>query len=284
MASKEIKVNVTDATADKKIGTQWRNGSTLVTLTPDDTKSTEGTKSTGMWRSEPSGSEINSSGGSKEHARYKWDKEDTLDLMVVGFTEGDSTKTIPPQTVLTLKNFDKLVGQSGTGVFFFRRTSYAVTWEIVGRPPKEEESPGRTLVVGRGKTTTSTRSTVPDIGTPETMGPKAWNPDYPTLLQDALKNFPELRGQFADIFIERIGINPDPGSEATAMGLTPGGVKAVRDLLAPGGTLRILQNPIGGATFDSLEKDIGGLISTDFTITKQPERVPDGLLVTATKK
>ena len=68
------------------------------------------------------------------------------------------------------------------------------------------------------------------------------------------------------------------------MGLTPGGVKAVRDLLGPGGTLRILQNPTGGATFDSLEKDIRGLISTDFTITKEPERVPDGLLVTATKK
>jgi hypothetical protein len=157
------------------------------------------------------------------------------------------------------------------------------TWEIVGKLPKEEESPGRTLVVGRGKTTTSTRSTVPDIGTPETMGPKTWNPDYPTLLQDALKNYPELRGQFADIFIERIGINPNPGSEATAMGLTPGGVKAVRDLLGPGGTLRILQNPIGGAKVDPLKKDIRDLISTDFTITKE-EQVPDGLLVTATKK
>jgi len=33
------------------------------------------------------------------------------------------------------------VGQSGTGFFFFRRTSYAVTWEIVGKPPKEQESP-----------------------------------------------------------------------------------------------------------------------------------------------
>jgi hypothetical protein len=60
---------------------------TLVTLTPDDTKSTGDKKSTGMWRSEPNGSEIDSSGGSKEHARYEWDKQDTLDLMVVGFTE-----------------------------------------------------------------------------------------------------------------------------------------------------------------------------------------------------
>jgi hypothetical protein len=86
MASKEITVKVTDATPDKEIGNQWRNGSTLVTLTPDDTKST------GMWRSEPSGSEIDGSGGTKEHARYEWDKQDTLDLIVVGFTEGDSRK------------------------------------------------------------------------------------------------------------------------------------------------------------------------------------------------
>ena len=284
MASKEIKLEVTDATPDQKIGNQWMNGSTLVTLTPDDTKSTGDKKSIGMWRSEPNGSEINSSGGSKEHARYEWDKQDTLDLMVVGFTEGG--KKIPPQTVLTLKKFDKLVGQSGTGLFFFRRTSYAVTWEIVGEPPKEEESPGKTLVVGRGTTKASTSSKVPNVGIPETMGPRDWKPTYPTLLQNALKKYPDLRGQFADIFIERIGINPnaDAASEDTATGLTPGGVKAARDLLRPGGTLRILQNPGGGETFDSLEKKIRGLISTDFTITKEPERVPDGLLVTATKK
>jgi hypothetical protein len=106
MASKEIQVKVTDATPDKEIGNQWRNGSTLVTLTPDDTKGPGDTKSTGMWRSEPSGSEIDSSGGTKEHARYEWNKQDTLNLIVVGFTAGG--KTIPPQTVLTLKNFDKL--------------------------------------------------------------------------------------------------------------------------------------------------------------------------------
>ena len=278
MASEEITVKVTDATPDKEIGNRWMNGFTLVTLTPDDTKST------GMWRSAPNGSEIDSSGGTKEHARYEWDKQDTLDLMVVGFTEGG--KKIPPQTILTLKNFDKLVGQSGTGLFFFRRTSYAVTWEIVGEPPKEEESPGKTLVVGRGTTKTSTKSKVPDVGTPETMGPSNWKPTYPTLLQNALKKYPDLRGQFADIFIERIGINPDvdPASEGTAIGLTPGGVKAARDLLRSGGTLRILQDPGGGETFDSLEKKISGLISKDFTITKEPERGSDGLLVTATKK
>jgi hypothetical protein len=54
----------------------------------------------------------------------------------------------------------------------------------------------------------------------------------PDASPNALKNFPELRGQFADIFIERIGINPNPDSEATAMGLTSR-VKAVRDLLRP---------------------------------------------------
>jgi hypothetical protein len=67
---------------------------------------------------------------------------------VVGFTEGDSTKKIPPETVLTLKNFDKLMGQSGTGFFFFRRTSYAVTWEIVAptNPKKDEKQAPRTKI------------------------------------------------------------------------------------------------------------------------------------------
>jgi hypothetical protein len=141
--------------------------------------------------------------------------------------------------------------------------------------------PGRSLVVGRGAI--GTRSTVPDVGIPETMGPSAWNPDYPTLLQNALQKYPHLQGQFEDAFIERIGINLNPVSEATTMGLTPGGVKAARDLLRPGGTLRILEKPTGGATFDLLESDIRSLISKDFTITKV-ERHPDGLLVTATKK
>jgi hypothetical protein len=142
------------------------------------------------------------------------------------------------------------------------------------------QAPGRTLVVGRGAT--STRSTIPDVGTPETMGPSTWKPNYPTMLQDALQKFPQLRGQFGDAFIERIGINPKPASEAGAMGLTPGGVKAARDLLRPGGTLRILQNPIGGATLDTLENDIRSMISKDFTITNV-ERHPDGLLITAKK-
>ena len=107
-------------------------------------------------------------------------------------------------------------------------------------------------------------------------------PNYPTMLQDALKKYPELRGQFGDAFIERIGVNPNPAFESGAMGLTPGGVKAARDLLRPGGTLRILQNPIGGATLDTLENDIRSMLSKDFTVT-DVEQHQEGLLVTAVK-
>jgi hypothetical protein len=141
-------------------------------------------------------------------------------------------------------------------------------------------SPGRTLVVGRGANTG--RSTVPDIGSPETLANKSAIPDYPTLLQNAPQKFPQLKGQFEDIFIERIGINPNPPfPEAT--GLTPAGVKAARDLLRPGGTLRLLQNSVGGETLDEIEKNIRSMLSEDFTITKV-ERHPDGLLVTTKKK
>ena len=134
MSSKEIKVKVTDATPDKMIGNQWRNGSTLVTLTPGDTDSK------GVWSTEPLGSVIDSSGGTKEHARYDWNRlKNTLDLIVDGFTDGASKK-IPPLTVLTLNGFKNMVGESGGGLFFWRRTSVAVAWEIVGlKTPDEEE-------------------------------------------------------------------------------------------------------------------------------------------------
>jgi hypothetical protein len=84
------------------------------------------------------------------------------------------------------------------------------------------------------------------------------------------------------LFIERIGINPNPAF-ADATGLTPAGVQAARDLLRPGGTLRILQDSLRGETFDAIEKDIRSVLSQDFTITKVG-RHPDGLLVTAMKK
>lgn len=141
-------------------------------------------------------------------------------------------------------------------------------------------SPKVTLVVGRGRGANTPRSTVPDVGIPETLAHPSVNPDYATLLQDAPQKFPHLRGRYWDIFIERIGINP---SAKGVVGLTPDGVKAARDFLRPKGTLRILQNPLYGQTFEQLEKDIRSMLSDDFTITKV-ERHPDGLLVTAKKK
>ena len=131
-------------------------------------------------------------------------------------------------------------------------------------------------MVGRGANTT--RSTVPDVGSPETLANPSAKPDHPTLLQDAPRKFPKLRGQYDDIFIERIGINPKPALP-DATGLTPGGVEAARDLLGPGGTLRILESASGKESA-AIEKDIRSMLSQDFTITKV-ERHADGLLVTA---
>jgi hypothetical protein len=145
------------------------------------------------------------------------------------------------------------------------------------------QGPGRTLVVGRGEKTP--RSSVPDVGSPETMDVAANRPDWPTRLEHALQRFPQLRGQFGDAFIERIGINPNPPNVPglATTGLTPAGVEAARDLLTPRGTLRILQNAIAGATLDALENDIRSMLSVDLTITNV-ERHPDGLLVTAKRK
>ena len=142
--------------------------------------------------------------------------------------------------------------------------------------------PGRSLVAGRGAKTA--RSSVPDVGSPETMDAVARNqPHWHTRLEDALQKFPQLRGQYEDLFVERMGITPNPVAGLSTTGLTPAGVEAARDLLVPRGTLRILQNSTGGATLDVIENDIRTLLSKDFTITKV-ERHPEGLLVTATKK
>ena len=140
--------------------------------------------------------------------------------------------------------------------------------------------PGRTLVAGRGAK--GARSSVPDVGNPETMDVMASKqPDWHTRLEHALQKFPQLQGQFKDVFLERMGINLNPAGTLTT-GLTPAGVEVARDLLGPGGTLRILQNPPLGATLDSIESDMRSILSKDFTITKV-ERTPEGLLVTATK-
>jgi hypothetical protein len=100
----------------------------------------------------------------------------------------------------------------------------------------------------RGATTG--RSTVPDVGIPKTMAPARFNPDYPVLLRDAVQKYPHLKGQIDDLFVERIGVNPNPPPQIFAMGFTPADARGARDLLQPQGRLRILQNPVRGETLD----------------------------------
>src|SRR5438132_8171133 len=100
----------------------------------------------------------------------------------------------------------------------------------------------RTLVVGRGAL--SPRSSVKDVGQPETMDWRSANkPNYVTRLENALTNYPSLRGEYEDVFVERMGVNPHPPLGVTSTGLTPAGVYVARDLLRPRGMLRILQEP-----------------------------------------
>lgn len=146
---------------------------------------------------------------------------------------------------------------------------------------------GRTLVVGRG--TTSKRSQVPDVGTPETMDfQKSAKAHHQMRLENALQKNPSLRGQFEDVFVERIGINPNnPLAGMSSTGLTPAGVESARDLLQPGGTLRILQSPGTGQTLSEVEGNIRGMLAKDFTNISVSQHREEGtlhLLVTATKR
>jgi hypothetical protein len=155
-----------------------------------------------------------------------------------------------------------------------------------GTPPSGRGT-GRTLVVGRGRS--SPRTTVPDRGTPETMDfQKSTNPDHRMRLENAIAENPTLKGQFDDIFVERMGVSstaPPPGISGT--GLNPSGVGAARELLRPGGTIRILQHPTTGQTMTTLETGTRNMLSSggfgNITVAQHSENGVLHLLVTATK-
>ena len=146
----------------------------------------------------------------------------------------------------------------------------------------------RTLVVGRGAM--SPRSSVKDLGQPETMDWRRANkPDYVTPLEDSLTKYPSLRGQFEDVFVERMGVNAHPPPGVTSTGLTPAGVNAARDLLRPRGMLRILQEPTAGQSLSQLESDLRIMLSSEFIIVNvqqhtDPKSGVVHLLVAARKK
>lgn len=142
-----------------------------------------------------------------------------------------------------------------------------------------------TLVVGRGRL--SSRSSVPDVGTPATMDfSSATQPHYRTRLEDALTNFPELRGAFRNIFLERMGINTRPGTLATT-GVTSAGIAVAHAMLQPGGTLRILQGPRAGQSVQNMGRMIRRILQRQgFTQIRAARHIEAGntlVLVTAIK-
>jgi hypothetical protein len=143
-----------------------------------------------------------------------------------------------------------------------------------------------TLVVGRG--TVSRRSSVPDVGAPLTMdGSSATRPHYHTPLDQALNRYPELRGVFRDVFLERMGINPSPQPGVSTIGVTPAGMRMARDMLRQGGTLRVLQRPNIGQSLQDVEFAIRSMLSPhDFTniqVAIHHEDGADHVLLTATR-
>jgi hypothetical protein len=146
----------------------------------------------------------------------------------------------------------------------------------------------RTLVVGRGAM--SPRSSIKDVGQPETMDWRGANkPTYVTSLENALTKYPFLRGQYEDVFVERMGVNPHPPQAVTSTGLTPAGVNVARDLLRPWGMLRILQEPTAGQSLSQLESDLRALLSSEFIIVNaqqhaDPKSGVVHLLVAARRK
>jgi hypothetical protein len=150
MSAKTTKVKLDDTPPEYKIGNRWMNHSTIVTLTPDKTDAK------GTWSSpEDRGSDINSSSGTP-HAKYEWNRgEHTLELVLEDFTTGDSSKKLPPETVLVLDDFDNLMGTKGGGVFMtsMGKSSYRVTWEVVvglkaSNEEKDDDNPVPQIAMG----------------------------------------------------------------------------------------------------------------------------------------
>jgi hypothetical protein len=143
-----------------------------------------------------------------------------------------------------------------------------------------------TLVDGRGRGTGY--SSVPNVGTPATMDFSSHaRADYPVRLENALATYPELRGAFRDIFIERMGITTKPQAGFGTTGVTPAGIQAARDMLRSGGTLRILQGPRAGQSWQNMGRVIRRMLArqgfTNIRARRHVEAGNDLVLVTATR-
>jgi hypothetical protein len=134
----------------------------------------------------------------------------------------------------------------------------------------------RRLVVGRGRN--SSRSLLRGVGRPQTMDrSRATDPHYLTSLEAALRNFPNLRGQFSDVLLERMGLNPHASPGTLSIGVTPTGMQVARELLQPGGVLRILQNIPSGQDPRTVAQVIRNMLPAGATNIREAFPLLNGL-------
>src|SRR6516162_3808553 len=128
MAGPKMYIQVTDATRDREIGDRWKDGSTVVILTPD------GQDATGHWNTDR-GSDIDSVGGTN-YATYQWRKKEGFLFLETSDHKGMAN------ALLFLKGFKEYKpSSSGNGVFPFRSKNCEVSWMVLfgRRDPAEQE-------------------------------------------------------------------------------------------------------------------------------------------------
>jgi hypothetical protein len=104
---------------NQALGNRWDKGKTEIILLPAENPAS------GKWNSNR-GSDIDSAAGS-DHARYLWNRSgNILAIGTGGFQDQNSTDVL---VVLWRMNNFKL-GQSGNGVFKFRKKEIPIKWEL----------------------------------------------------------------------------------------------------------------------------------------------------------
>jgi hypothetical protein len=127
MAGPKMYLEVTDATQDQVIGDRWKDGTTVVILTPD------GQDATGHWNTDR-GSDIDSAGGTND-ATYQWRKKEGFLLLETSDHKGLA------HALLFLKGFKEYKpNSSGDGIFPFRSRNCEVSWKaLFGRRDSAEK-------------------------------------------------------------------------------------------------------------------------------------------------
>ena len=141
MPLKQVEITVSaERTSRNALRAHWQDGTTIVTLRPNDPPVT------GLWNTNRAG-DIDENGGS-DHATYEWDRKHNLLYLKVTGTQLDRGGD---NTLLTLRNVTDLrITFHGTGFVSLHGRKHAVGWRIqlsVDTTPRFQNSSGNPATV-----------------------------------------------------------------------------------------------------------------------------------------